>query len=104
MSKRRRILGNSSRKGRDTAPSRSRSWITILPIKLREPSFPTVFMMDSKNIGYMILSTSRDTSEFACACVQRWWENDGREQYPNATSIFILSDGGGSNSSRTYLF
>ncbi len=57
-----------------------------------------------KNIGYMILSTSRDTSEFACACVQRWWENDGREQYPNATSILILSDGGGSNSSRTYLF
>src|SRR5438445_320086 len=57
-----------------------------------------------KNIGYMVLSTSRDTSEFACACVQRWWENNGHKQYPNATSILILSDGGGSNSSRTYLF
>jgi hypothetical protein len=57
-----------------------------------------------KNIGYMTLSTSRDTSEFACACVKGWWENNGREQYPDATSILILSDGGGSNSSRAYLF
>jgi hypothetical protein len=56
------------------------------------------------HIGYMTLSLSRDTSEFACACVQAWWQTYGREQYPHATSILLLVDGGGSNSSRAYLF
>jgi hypothetical protein len=50
------------------------------------------------------LGTSKDTSEFACDCIRDWWENVGKYNYPEATSILILSDGGGSNSSRHYIF
>lgn len=57
-----------------------------------------------KNIGYITLSTSKDTGEFACDCIENWWFNYGKEAYPNATSILILCDGGGSNSSRGFLF
>ena len=57
-----------------------------------------------RNEGYMILGNSRDTSEFGCACFKNWWMNHGRFNYPNATSILVLADGGGSNSSRHYLF
>ncbi len=57
-----------------------------------------------KNIGYMTLSESKDTSEFACDCIENWWENYGKENYSNATSILVLCDGGGSNSSRSLLF
>lgn len=57
-----------------------------------------------KNIGYMTLSTSKDTSEFSCDCIKNWWINYGKELYPNASSILILCDGGGSNTSRGYLF
>ncbi len=56
------------------------------------------------NTGYINLGTSRDTSEFACDCVHNWWVNQGRFIYPNATSILVLCDGGGSNSSRHYIF
>ena len=36
--------------------------------------------------------------------LRHWWQTYGSQQYANATSILILCDGGGSNSSRHYLF
>lgn len=56
------------------------------------------------NRGYLHLGTSHDTSQFACDCVEDWWCRFGRVIYPHASSILLLCDGGGSNSSRTYLF
>ena len=57
-----------------------------------------------RNTGYINLGTSHDTSEFACDCIRNWWNNRGRFEYPNATSILVLCDGGGSNNSRHYIF
>jgi len=57
-----------------------------------------------QNIGYITLGTSKDTSQFACDCIRNWWVQQGQYDYPNPTSILTLCDGGGSNSSRTYLF
>jgi len=56
------------------------------------------------NTGYITLGTSHDTSEFACDSFRNWWYNQGRWRYPHATSILALCDGGGSNSSRHYIF
>jgi hypothetical protein len=56
------------------------------------------------NRGYLHLGTSHDTSAFACDALEDWWLRFGRELYPQATSLLLLCDGGGSNSSRTYLF
>lgn len=57
-----------------------------------------------KNTGYINLGTSCDTSEFACDCIRNWWYNQGQYDYPFATSILVLCDGGGSNGSRYYIF
>ena len=59
---------------------------------------------DCLNIGYIQLGTSRDTTEFACDSFRHWWYTYGQKLYPNATSILVLCDGGGSNSSRYYIF
>jgi hypothetical protein len=56
------------------------------------------------NIGYVQVGTSHDTSEFACDSFRHWWFQYRRRNYPNSTSILVLCDGGGSNSSRHYLF
>src|SRR5665647_1747402 len=56
------------------------------------------------NEGYITLGTSKDTSEFCCDCIRDWWENCGKENYSEADSILTLADGGGSNSSRHYIF
>lgn len=57
-----------------------------------------------RNHGYVTLGTSHDTSEFACDCLRQWWWSYGHRFYGEADSILLLCDGGGSNSSRTYLF
>ena len=54
--------------------------------------------------GYIHIGTSKDTTEFACDSIKYWWHNFGHSLYPDATSILILCDGGGSNSSHYYIF
>jgi Rhodopirellula transposase DDE domain len=56
------------------------------------------------NVGYIQIGISRDTSEFACDSIRYWWNTYGKACYPLATSILLLCDGGGSNSSRHYIF
>lgn len=56
------------------------------------------------NTGYINLGTSHDTSQFACDSLRNWWYNQGCLLYAEATSLLILCDGGGSNSSRHYIF
>lgn len=58
----------------------------------------------NQNNAYINLGTSRDTTQFACDCLRNWWYNQGKADYPEGTSILILCDGGGSNSSRYYIF
>ena len=57
-----------------------------------------------RNIGYIHIGTSKDTSQFACDCLRSWWLEHGRSVYSNASAILALCDGGGSNGSRYYLF
>jgi len=57
-----------------------------------------------KNKAHVSIGTSHDTSEFACDSIEQWWNNEGKKDYAQATSILILADGGGSNSSRSWLF
>ena len=56
------------------------------------------------NVEYIQLGTSHDTSEFACDSLRYWWSTYGHERYPQATSMLVLCDGGGSNSARYYIF
>ena len=57
-----------------------------------------------QNVGYINLGTSKETSEFSCDCLRNWWYHQGQYNYPHATSILLLCDGGGSNNSRHYIF
>lgn len=57
-----------------------------------------------KNKGFINIGTSKDTSEFVCDSIRVWWKNYGQYEYSEASSILALADGGGSNSSRHYIF
>jgi hypothetical protein len=57
-----------------------------------------------KNKAHINIGTSCETSEFACDSLKKWWLEIGKNDYQSATSILMLMDGGGSNSSRRYLF
>lgn len=57
-----------------------------------------------RNHGFINIGTSSDTSEFACDSIRHWWWQHGQHDYPAATSILILCDGGGSNNARHFIF
>jgi hypothetical protein len=57
-----------------------------------------------RNRGYINLGISYDTSEFACDSIFQWWTADGHAAWPQAKSLLLLCDGGGSNSAAQYLF
>jgi hypothetical protein len=57
-----------------------------------------------RNQAHINLGTSRDTTEFACDSLARWWETQGQCAYPSAQQLLILCDGGGSNPSQSPLF
>ena len=58
----------------------------------------------ARNCGHINIGLSHDTSEFACDSLHWYWNRIGRRCYPNAKSILLLCDCGGSNSAAQYLF
>ena len=67
-------------------------------------AYPHGIYDPKRNSGHINLGTSHDTSRFACDSVAHWWQKYGHAAYPQATAILWLCDGGGSNSSRRYVF
>lgn len=57
-----------------------------------------------ENSGYITIGKSSDTSEFVCDNIKNWWFKIGIVLYPFVKHLLILCDGGGSNSSRHYIF
>ena len=53
------------------------------------------------NLGSVYVGTTHDTASFAVDSIVKWWENEGRKRYPKAKELYILTDSGGSNSSRS---
>jgi hypothetical protein len=54
--------------------------------------------------GWVSVGITSDTAQFAVNSILSWWEHLGRRRYPNATTLTLTADCGGSNSSRTRLW
>jgi hypothetical protein len=52
------------------------------------------------NAGWVSVGTDHDTAAFAVATLARWWEQTGRQVYPQATRLLVTADAGGSNGYR----
>ena len=57
-----------------------------------------------RNRGHINIGLLRDTTEFACDSLQWYWNRIGKQCYPDADSMLLLCDGGGSNSASKYIF
>jgi hypothetical protein len=58
----------------------------------------------TRNEGWVSVGIDHDTARFATASIKRWWKKMGKKRYPQAKSLLITADCGGSNSSRTRLW
>jgi hypothetical protein len=57
-----------------------------------------------KNEAWVSVGISHDTAEFAVQSIRTWWHEMGSARYPDATSLVITADGGGSNGYRLRLW
>ena len=58
----------------------------------------------ARNRGHINIGLSHDTGQFACDSFRWYWNRIGRQCYPDATSILLLADCGGSNSPTHHIF
>ena len=52
----------------------------------------------------MSVGIDHDTASFAVHAIRRWWQRMGRSAYPDARSLLITADAGGSNGPRLRLW
>jgi hypothetical protein len=56
------------------------------------------------NHGWVSVGVDADTAAFAVESIRRWWQKLGRARYPDATSLTITADCGGSNGAKVRLW
>ncbi len=54
--------------------------------------------------GYVSVGIDADTAQFAVASIRSWWRHLGHGHYPDATTLTITADCGGSNNNRLRLW
>ena len=54
--------------------------------------------------GWVSVGIDSDTAEFAVAAIASWWAQLGKARYPDATTLTITADCGGSNGNRLRLW
>jgi hypothetical protein len=102
--KKRELIGDLYRAGEVYSKEEIASYDHDFPHLSTGIAIPHGIFDLKKNTAHINIGTSHETSEFACDSLKKWWLEKGQMDYPNATSILMLMDGGGSNSSRRYVF
>lgn len=101
--KKKELIGEFSNKGREWRPKGQ-------PVKTEDHDFgkervnPYGVYDQTANKGWVSVGTDHDTAEFAVESIKRWWQKMGRLLYPDATSLLITADCGGSNGYRLRLW
>jgi len=104
--KKKELVGDFKNGGRELRPKGS-------PIAVNTHDFPSDALgkaipygvLDiAANQGFVNVGITNDTAQFSVASIRAWWEQLGRERYPEAKTLTITADCGGSNGYRTRLW
>jgi hypothetical protein len=97
-------LGQLFRKGRVWTQRALRAFDHDFPSWATGTIIPHGIYDLARNRGHINIGLSHDTSQFACDSFRWYWNRIGKRCYPDATSILLLCDCGGSNAAAQYLF
>jgi hypothetical protein len=105
-SKKKELVGDFKNAGREWQPEKHPEAVRIHDFMLPDLGKITPYGVydTARNEAWVSVGTDHDTASFAVASIRAWWENMGRQAYPEATSLLITADGGGSNSPRVRLW
>jgi hypothetical protein len=104
--KKKELVGNYANAGHQWLPAKQ-----PVPVQGHDfpgPEVPRAFPYGiydlGRNEGFVNVGTDHDTGAFAVASIRGWWRFEGRHLYPQADTVLITADGGGSNGSRLRLW
>jgi len=100
--KKKELLGNYHNDGRQWRQAKSPEHVRVHDFP--HPSVPRAYPYGiydlGRNTGFVNVGTDHDTGAFAVASIRGWWRAEGRRLYPQAKTLLITADGGGSNGYR----
>lgn len=98
------FLGQLYRKGRVRTTQAFQAFDHDFPSLAEGVIIPHGIYDLARNRGHLNIGLSHDTTQFACDSLRWYWNRIGKRCYPDATSILLLCDCGGSNSASKYIF
>jgi transposase len=104
--KKRELVGDFKAVGRELEPKGKPVQVRTHDFKDKElgHAIPYGVLDLTLDEGWVNVGVDRDTAQFAAASIQGWWEDLGKQRYPDAQELTITADSGGSNSYRTRLW
>ena len=104
--KKKELIGNFKNNGREWIPKGKDVAVNVYDfLSLADGKIAPYGIYDLvHNSGFVNVGIDHDTAAFSVESIRRWWNNFGQEEYPDAESIMITADGGGSNGSKNRLF
>ena len=104
--KKKELVGDFKNSGREWNPKGQPEEVRVHDFKIKElgKAIPYGVYDLQRNMGWVSVGVSHETSVFAVATIRRWWKEMGRKAYRKATSLQIVADSGGSNGSRVRLW
>ena len=104
--KKKELVGDFKNAGREWPPAGQavpvRVYDFVIPALGRVTPYGVYDM--ARNAGWVNVGTDHHTAAFAVESMRRWWQSMGQSAYPQARTLLITADGGGSNGSRVRLW
>ncbi|HET8851620.1 MAG TPA: ISAzo13 family transposase [Ktedonobacteraceae bacterium] len=104
--KKKELVGDFKNVGREWRPQGEPEQVQVydFPIPGLGRATPYGVYDLGRNTGWVNVGIDHNTAAFAVESIRRWWNEVGRQQYPQAKRLLISADGGGSNGSRVRLW
>lgn len=102
--KKKELIGNFKNAGRTWRTAPFEVLATDFPSDAQGKAIPYGIYDVAHNTGFVVVGISHETAQFAVNAIRRWWHQEGRHLFPGQTELLILADGGGANSSRSWLW
>ena len=104
--KKKELVGDFKAVGRELAPKGRPVEVRVHDFKDKElgKAIPYGVYDLALNTGFVSVGIDNDTSQFSVASIRAWWQQLGKKLYPDATTLTITADCGGSNGNRTKLW
>ena len=99
--KKKELIGNFKNNGQAWQQKSTKVYDHDFPTHAVGKAVPYGIYDMQKNTGTVFVGHSSDTPSFAVECIEQWWKNYGKIQYPDSTELLIIADAGGSNGYRS---